>query len=93
MTNYFTSPHTVRKADRHSALPLFGHPDDLVSDTRLTTEEKRVLLASWASDANALPYVPSLRQLPDGSIIKVDEIDPACPEALDATTRFLAAAV
>ena len=32
------------------------------------------MLASWASDANAVPHIPSLRQLPDGSIVNVDDI-------------------
>jgi hypothetical protein len=51
-----------------------GHPDDIVDDPRLTVQEKRAVLASWASDANAVPHLPALRQLPDGSIIKVDAI-------------------
>jgi hypothetical protein len=62
---------------------LFGHPDEVLEDPHLTIEEKRALLAFWASDANAVPHVPTLRQLPDGSIIKVDDILRALT-ALDA---------
>jgi hypothetical protein len=56
------------------ALKVFGHPDDVLDDPRLTKDEKRTLLASWVSDANSVPHIPSLRQLPDGSIVKVDDI-------------------
>jgi hypothetical protein len=30
---------------------LFEHPKDVVTDTFLSTVEKRAMLASWASDA------------------------------------------
>ena len=53
---------------------MFGHPEEVLKHPRLSDEEKRALLASWASDANAVPHVPTLRQLPDGSIVKVDHI-------------------
>ena len=53
---------------------VFRHPNDVRNDSRLTADEKRALLASWASDANAVPHLPALRQLPDGSIVKVDDI-------------------
>jgi hypothetical protein len=53
---------------------VFGHPSDVLHNPRLGIEQKRALLASWASDANAVQHVPSLRQLPDGSIVKVDDI-------------------
>lgn len=54
--------------------PMHGHPDEVLTDQRLTLHEKRALLASWASDANAVAHLPRLRQLPDGSILSVDEI-------------------
>jgi hypothetical protein len=56
------------------AAQVFGHPDDVVNDHRLAVQDKRALLASWASDANAVPHVPSLRQLPDGSIVKAADV-------------------
>ena len=40
----------------------------------LTNPEKRAVLAAWASDANAVSHLPALRQLPDGSIVKLDDI-------------------
>lgn len=40
----------------------------------LSDHKKRALLASWASDANAVPHLPTLRQLPNGSIARVADI-------------------
>jgi hypothetical protein len=42
----------------------FEHPSDVVNDPDLTLNEKRAILASWASDACAVEAVPSLRCLP-----------------------------
>jgi len=44
----------------------FAHPLDVVNDPDLTLNEKRAILASWASDACAIEAVPSLRRLPKG---------------------------
>ena len=35
----------------------FAHPDDVVADADLTLNEKRGILASWASDASAVEAV------------------------------------
>jgi hypothetical protein len=42
----------------------FAHPRDVVGDPDLTLNEKRALLASWASDACAIETAPALRRLP-----------------------------
>jgi hypothetical protein len=42
----------------------FGHPSDVLGDPDLTLNEKRAVLASWASDACAIAMVPELRQKP-----------------------------
>ena len=76
--------HQTEHADPRSA--VFGHPDDVLKDRRLTADEKRCLLAAWACDTNAVPHIPSLRQLPDGSIVNVDEILDAM-KALDASVE------
>lgn len=53
----------------------FSHPRDVVDDPDLTLNEKRAVLASWASDACAVEAAPSLRRAPGGSItVSVDEI-------------------
>jgi hypothetical protein len=39
----------------------FSHPSDVVNDPDLTLNEKRAILASWASDACAIESVPGLR--------------------------------
>ncbi|HET7383471.1 MAG TPA: hypothetical protein VFJ59_12925, partial [Pseudolabrys sp.] len=39
----------------------FAHPMDVVRDPDLTLNEKRAILASWASDACAVEAAPELR--------------------------------
>jgi hypothetical protein len=39
----------------------FDHPSDVVIDPDLTLNEKRAILASWASDACAIEAAPELR--------------------------------
>ncbi|MET4426377.1 hypothetical protein [Bradyrhizobium sp. RT3a] len=54
---------------------VFDHPRDVVYDPGLSIAEKRVILASWASDASAIACCPSLRA-PDGlkAPVTIDEI-------------------
>lgn len=52
----------------------FRHPRDVVNDPDLTLNEKRAILAAWASDACAIEAAPALREGPDGTAIKYDEI-------------------
>jgi len=53
----------------------FDHPDDVVGDRGLTLNEKRAILASWASDACAVDASPALRRAPgSGRVVTVDEI-------------------
>jgi hypothetical protein len=42
----------------------FAHPSDVLRDPDLTFNEKRAILASWASDACAIEAAPALRQAP-----------------------------
>lgn len=53
----------------------FEHPKDVVYHASLTTAEKRVILASWASDASAIGSCPSMRS-PAGlkKLISIDDI-------------------
>jgi hypothetical protein len=39
----------------------FGHPSEVLDDPDLTINEKRAILASWASDACAIEAAPELR--------------------------------
>lgn len=52
----------------------FGHPSEVVSDPDLTLNEKRAILASWASDACAIEAAPELRAGPHGRPVRFDEI-------------------
>ena len=47
----------------------------------MTTDEKRALLASWASDRRVIPDNPALRQLDDGRRVTIDDV-------LDALRRL-----
>ena len=62
----------------------FDHPRNVVTDADLTLNEKRAILASWASDACAVEAAPALRHAPGGRRpVSVDEI----LEALQALDR------
>ena len=52
----------------------FGHPSEVVNDPDLTLNEKRAILASWASDACAVEAAPELRLAPHGSVVRFDDI-------------------
>ena len=53
----------------------FEHPRNVVADPDLTVNEKRAVLASWASDACAVEAAPALRCAPGGRApVPVDEI-------------------
>jgi hypothetical protein len=51
------------------------HPEDVVYHPALTTAEKKVILASWASDASAIASCPSMDS-PAGlkKQVSIDEI-------------------
>ena len=53
----------------------FEHPRDVVSHPKLSLQEKRAILASWASDASTIASCPSLRA-PEGlkAPVTIDEI-------------------
>lgn len=52
----------------------FAHPMDVVRDPDLTLNEKRAILASWASDACSVEAAPELRCTTTGSLVRWDEI-------------------
>ena len=53
----------------------FEHPREVLADPDLTVNEKRAILASWASDACAVEAAPVLRCAPGGrQPVSVDEI-------------------
>jgi hypothetical protein len=65
----------------------FDHPSEVVSHPVLTLNEKRAILASWASDACAIEMVPTLRRLPGGKRpVHFDEVMDAL-RALDEEAR------
>ena len=52
----------------------FGHPMEVVQDAELTLNEKRAILASWASDACAVEAAPDLRANASGCVVRWDDI-------------------
>ncbi len=62
----------MSQADRtaNSVEPLFhpashyDSPDDVLDDARLSTDEKRVILSSWASDMHVVESQPTVREVP-----------------------------
>ena len=52
----------------------FAHPMDVVRDPDLTLNEKRAILASWASDACAVQAAPALRVNASGNAVCWDDI-------------------
>jgi hypothetical protein len=52
----------------------FGHPFEVINYPDLTLNEKRAILASWASDACAVEATPDLRAGPKGSAVRFEDI-------------------
>jgi hypothetical protein len=61
----------------------WSKPAQVLRNPALSKEEKRALLASWASDVHAIADAPSLRRLEDGTVLHIDDILEAL-KALDA---------
>jgi hypothetical protein len=69
--------------EKHDSLDLdallhparaFAHPLDVVRDPDLTLNEKRAILASWASDACAPEDAPGQRVIDSGTVVRWDDI-------------------
>jgi hypothetical protein len=53
----------------------FGHPRDVLAAAHLDEDEKRAILASWASDLHAVESIPALRYYPGTrQAVSYDEI-------------------
>jgi hypothetical protein len=63
----------------------FRTPMDVVADPDMTLQEKRAILASWASDACAVEAVPDLQRPPSAPTVRFDDIMDAL-KALDGET-------
>lgn len=65
----------------------FSHPQQVVCDPDLSINEKRAILASWASDACAVEAMPGLRKSPAGNTVSFDDIMDALEELDDQARR------
>ena len=52
----------------------YAHPRDVVHDASLSLNEKRAILASWASDACAVEAAPELRCIDSQRIVRWDDV-------------------
>lgn len=52
----------------------YDHPTDVLHDPDLSLNEKRAILASWASDACAIEAAPELRRQGNGRAVSFDDI-------------------
>ena len=52
----------------------YEHPMDVLQDADLSLNEKRAVLASWASDACAVEAAPELRRQGRGRPVSFDDI-------------------
>src|SRR4051794_24691228 len=59
-------PFDLGLDDLPAPASVFDHPRDVVEDPDLTINEKRAILAAWASDACAIEAMSALRRLPTG---------------------------
>ncbi len=73
MSEHSVSDFSVTKAAAAQAL-AYTHPDEVLHSTELSEAEKREILASWASDAHAVPNLPAMRQLDSGAIVALDTV-------------------
>lgn len=67
--------------DRTGPTPFSGgvdvrhfDPEDVLGDRLLSRDEKRAVLADWASDARAVEHMPGYRQLDHGGLVWLDDI-------------------
>ena len=67
----------------------WASPAHIADHPTLSLAEKRSLLASWASDARAVPDHPSLRRLDDGRLVSIDDVLEALKllDTIEATPR------
>ena len=67
---------------------IFRHPRDVLAHPGLKAEEKRAVLAAWASDVHAVETAPALRRLPGRLAVTVSVDDVlAALRVLDGADR------
>jgi hypothetical protein len=74
MTQSFSPFQSTQSPAPPYGAAIYTHPSDVTSDPKLTTAEKKAVLASWISDARAVENAPSLRRLDSGAVVEVDAI-------------------
>jgi hypothetical protein len=68
------------------AISHYDSPDDVLNDAKLSTDEKRVILSSWASDMYVVESRPTLREIPGlPHRLRLDDILSALKQLDDET--------
>ncbi len=52
----------------------WSKPAQVLRNPAMSREEKRALLANWASDVHAVADSPTLRRLEEGTVLHIDDI-------------------
>jgi hypothetical protein len=64
----------------------YDTPDDVLNDAKLSTDEKRAILSSWASDMYVVESQPTLREIPGlPHRLRLDDILAALKQLDDET--------
>jgi hypothetical protein len=74
MNQSFSLFQSTRSSATTYGAAIHTQPSDVTGNPKLTTAEKRAILASWISDARAVENAPSLRRLDSGAVVEVDAI-------------------
>jgi hypothetical protein len=62
------------KGSVHHLHPQHSEPGAVAADRNMSLEDKRAMLADWASDARAVRDHPALRQLDSGAVVDIDAV-------------------
>jgi hypothetical protein len=77
MEEQMSEPHLHRPTDLGTVYYFqrsHSDPMEVVNDRTMTTQQKREILADWASDRRAVRDYPALRRLDSGVLIEIDAV-------------------
>lgn len=66
--------HPTASATIEEFAAALANPAQALAHADLAPEDQRAILASWASDARAIPDAPGLRRLESGAVVRLADI-------------------
>ncbi|WP_081440989.1 hypothetical protein [Ancylobacter novellus] len=66
--------HPTTSATIEEFAAALSDPAQVLAHAGLAPEDQRAILASWASDARAIPGAPALRRLESGAVVRLADI-------------------